>query len=45
MILGVPLAVIMKLVLESDPRTRPIAMLLSLNPRVDAAAAAPAESE
>ncbi|MDP6149526.1 MAG: AI-2E family transporter [Candidatus Thalassarchaeaceae archaeon] len=32
MILGVPLAVIMKLVLESDPRTRPIAMLLSLNP-------------
>ena len=45
MILGVPLAVIMKLVLESDPRTRPIAMLLSLNPRVDAAVAAPAESE
>jgi len=45
MILGVPLAVIMKLVLESDPRTRPIAMLLSLNPRVDAAAAVPAESE
>jgi predicted PurR-regulated permease PerM len=45
MILGVPLAVIMKLILESDPRTRPIAMLLSLNPRVDAAAAAPAESE
>jgi predicted PurR-regulated permease PerM len=45
MILGVPLAVIMKLVLESDPRTRPIAMLLSLNPRVDVAAAAPAESE
>ena len=33
MILGVPLAVIMKLVLESDPRTRPIAMLLSLNPK------------
>ena len=32
MILGVPLAVIMKLALESDPRTRPIAMLLSLNP-------------
>ena len=32
MILGVPLAVIMKLVLESDSRTRPIAMLLSLNP-------------
>ena len=45
MILGVPLAVIMKLVLESDPRTRPIAMLLSLNPRADANAAAPAESE
>ena len=45
MILGVPLAVIMKLVLESDPRTRPIAMLLSLNPRVAAAAAVPAESE
>jgi len=45
MILGVPLAVIMKLVLESDPRTRPIAMLLSLNPRADAAATAPAESE
>ena len=32
MILGVPLAVIMKLALDSDPRTRPIAMLLSLNP-------------
>ena len=32
LILGIPLAVIMKLALESDPRTRPIAMLLSLNP-------------
>ena len=31
MILGVPLAVIMKLALESDPRTRPIAIMLSLN--------------
>jgi len=35
MILGVPLAVIMKLVLESDPRTRPIALILSMNPKVD----------
>ena len=32
LILGIPLAVIMKLALERDPRTRPIAMLLSLNP-------------
>ena len=31
-VLGVPLAVIMKIALESDPRTRPIAMLLSQNP-------------
>ena len=29
---GVPLAVIMKIALESDSRTRPIAMLLSQNP-------------
>ena len=33
MVLGVPLAVIMKLALESDPRTKPIAMMLSMNPR------------
>ncbi len=32
MVLGVPLAVIMKLTLESDPRTKPIAMMLSMNP-------------
>ena len=31
-VLGVPLAVIMKIALESDPRTRPIALLLSQNP-------------
>jgi predicted PurR-regulated permease PerM len=31
-VLGVPLAVIMKIALESDSRTRPIAMLLSQNP-------------
>ena len=35
MILGVPLAVIMKLALESDPRTKPIAMMLSMNPKSD----------
>ena len=35
MILGVPLAVIMKLTLESDPRTKPIAMMLSMNPKSD----------
>lgn len=33
MVLGVPLAVIMKIALESDSRTRPIAMLLSQNPK------------
>lgn len=46
LILGIPLAVIIKLVLESDPRTRPIAMLLSLSPKpvVDAGADS-AESE
>jgi AI-2 transport protein TqsA len=33
MVLGVPLAVIMKIVLESDPRTKPIALLLSSNPQ------------
>ena len=33
MVLGVPLAVIMKIVLESDPRTKPIALLLSINPQ------------
>ncbi|MBT3600421.1 MAG: AI-2E family transporter [Euryarchaeota archaeon] len=32
-VLGVPLAVIMKIALESDPRTRPIALLLSQNPK------------
>ena len=32
MVLGVPLAVIMKIGLESDPRTRPIAIMLSRNP-------------
>ncbi len=32
MVLGVPLAVIMKIVLESDSRTKPIAMLLSRHP-------------
>ena len=32
MVLGVPLAVIMKIALESDPRTRPIAMMLSRDP-------------
>tara|TARA_B100001142_G_scaffold223913_1_gene222055 strand:- start:624 stop:1679 length:1056 start_codon:yes stop_codon:yes gene_type:complete len=31
-VLGVPLAVIMKIALESDSRTRPIALLLSQNP-------------
>ena len=35
MVLGVPLAVIMKLTLESDPRTKPIAMMLSMNPKSD----------
>ena len=35
MVLGVPLAVIMKLALESDPRTRPIAMMLSMNPKTE----------
>tara|TARA_B100001758_G_C18409798_1_gene614820 strand:- start:1554 stop:2603 length:1050 start_codon:yes stop_codon:yes gene_type:complete len=35
MILGVPLAVIMKRALESDPRTKPIAMMLSMNPKSD----------
>ena len=46
LILGIPLAVIIKLVLESDPRTRPIAMLLSLSPKpvVDAGSDS-AESE
>ena len=34
MVLGVPLAVIMKIALESDPRTRPIAMMLSRDPKV-----------
>ena len=33
MVLGVPLAVIMKIALESDPRTRPIALLLSQDPK------------
>ena len=33
MVLGVPLAVIMKIALESDPRTRPIAMMLSRDPK------------
>ena len=37
MVLGVPLAVIMKIALESDPRTRPIALLLSQNPKPRAA--------
>ena len=32
MVLGVPLAVIMKIALESDPRTRPIALMLSRDP-------------
>ena len=32
MILGVPLAVIMKILLESDERTLPIAIMLSRNP-------------
>lgn len=32
MVLGVPLAVIMKIGLESDPRTRPIAIMLSRDP-------------
>ena len=34
MVLGVPLAVIMKIALESDPRTRPIALLLSQDPKI-----------
>ena len=33
MVLGVPLAVIMKIALESDARTRPVAMLLSRDPK------------
>mgnify|MGYP003297138539 CR=1 FL=1 len=32
MVLGVPLAVIMKIGLESDPRTRPVALMLSRDP-------------
>ena len=35
MVLGVPLAVIMKIGLESDERTRPIAMMLSRDPSLD----------
>ena len=35
MVLGVPLAVIMKIGLESDERTRPIAMMLSRAPSLD----------
>tara|TARA_B100001250_G_scaffold217422_1_gene186532 strand:+ start:7356 stop:8402 length:1047 start_codon:yes stop_codon:yes gene_type:complete len=35
MVLGVPLAVIMKIGLESDDRTRPIAMMLSRDPSLD----------
>ena len=34
MVLGVPLAVIMKIALESDPRTRPVAMMLSRDPKL-----------
>lgn len=34
MVLGVPLAVIMKIGLESDPRTRPIAIMLSRDPEI-----------
>ena len=35
MVLGVPLAVIMKIGLESDERTRPIALMLSREPSTD----------
>jgi hypothetical protein len=32
MVLGVPLGVIMKLALENDERTKPMAIMLSKNP-------------